>query len=84
MIEKLKAVISIDNSGRPQMIGNENKKFRNIIKAVKRTTGIPAILNTSFNIHGYPLVCSPKDAISTFLKVRGESLFIENFHIKIK
>ena len=52
---------------RPQMVSvRTNKDFHSLISTFKSITGIGALLNTSFNLHGEPVVCTPADAISTF------------------
>lgn len=67
-VEKLPAVIHpSDKTIRPQMLKrSDNQKYYDIIKEFFNLTGIPAVLNTSFNLHGEPIVESPKDALSTF------------------
>ncbi len=55
-----------DLTGRPQIVNNWNPGWEAIIKEFKRLTGVGSILNTSFNLHGYPLVGSLKSALSTF------------------
>lgn len=60
-----------DGTVRPQIVYNEhNYAYYNILKEFEAITGIGCILNTSFNLHGYPIVHTPKDAIEV-LKVSG-------------
>ena len=59
------AVVHVDGTSRPQEVGGENPFFHEVIKRFHRETGIPAVLNTSLNIHGEPIVLSSRDAIST-------------------
>jgi len=80
--KEMEAVIGKDKSSRPQMVGNENKKYRALLKAVKKQLGHSAILNTSFNIHGYPIVCSPEDAVKTFLSCKDVKLIIGDFLVE--
>ena len=78
--QELIAVINVDGSCRPQILGkNNNSKYAKLLKAIKVLTGKGVVLNTSFNIHGEPLVCSPKDAIKTFLTTGIKYLVIGNF-----
>ncbi len=78
--QELIAVINIDGSCRPQILGKDNNsKYAKLLKAIKVLTGKGVVLNTSFNIHGEPLVCSPKDAIKTFLTTGIKHLVIGNF-----
>jgi len=79
---KIEAVMNVDNSIRPQILGNENKKYRGVIEQVKRNTGDGIILNTSFNIHGYPIVMTPEDAIKSFKITKAKYLAIGNFLVK--
>jgi len=58
-----------DFTCRPQIVSkDENPGYWNLINAFKKLTGVGAILNTSFNLHGYPIVHSPKDALEVFAK----------------
>lgn len=55
-----------DNTIRPQLLeAKHNPAYHNLIRAHERLTGVGAVLNTSFNLHGEPIVCSPADAIDT-------------------
>lgn len=57
-----------DFTCRPHILTREqNPEYYDTIKAFERITGVGAVLNTSFNLHGEPIVCSPEDAIRTFL-----------------
>ncbi|MCX6709766.1 MAG: carbamoyl transferase, partial [Candidatus Woesearchaeota archaeon] len=78
----LEAVMNVDNSVRPQMLGAENQLYRRMIEQVKKNTGDGIILNTSFNIHGFPIVMTPKDAISSFKTTKAGYLAIGNFLAK--
>jgi carbamoyltransferase len=61
------AVVHVDGSSRPQTVSKKvNRKFWNLISQFYRLTGVPVILNTSFNGPGEPIVCSPQDALQTF------------------
>lgn len=73
------AVINIDGSCRPQILADNNSKYINLLNEIKTITGKGVVLNTSFNIHGEPLVCSPKDAIKTFLTTGIKYLVIGDF-----
>ena len=78
--QDLIAVINIDGSCRPQILeNNNNSKYVKLLKEIKTLTGKGVLLNTSFNIHGEPLVCSPKDAIKTFISTGIKYLVIGDF-----
>ena len=80
---KAKAILHYDNSARVQTVKkNINKKFYNLIKEFNKLTKVPILLNTSFNDKGEPIVCTPQDAINTFLKTNIDYLVIENYLIK--
>ena len=67
-VTKAPAITHIDNTARPQVISEkQNMRVYNIIKEYNRLTGIPVLINTSFNIHEEPIVCTPDDAICSFL-----------------
>ncbi|OGG25690.1 hypothetical protein A2960_05010 [Candidatus Gottesmanbacteria bacterium RIFCSPLOWO2_01_FULL_39_12b] len=65
--KKVPAITHIDNTARPQLVYKEdNLLYYKLISAFYKKTGVPLILNTSFNLKGQPIVASPKDAYSTF------------------
>jgi len=77
------AASHIDHTTRPQILGKEeNKLFREVIKKLKKHTGIGAIVNTSFNKHGFPIVCSPEDAVWTLLNTGAKYLAIGKFFVE--
>ena len=61
------AVTHVDGTGRLQTVSLEqNELYWKLIDAFRSLTGIPVVLNTSFNLNGQPIVCSPQDALCTF------------------
>lgn len=78
----LKSVINVDGSARPQMVSGENKRFRNLISHVKKNTGNGIVLNTSFNLHGFPIVNTPDEAIDMMLKTKSKNLIMGNYVVK--
>lgn len=71
-----------DLTVRPQVLKKEhNPDYYEIIEYFHELTGIGGILNTSFNIHGEPIVCTPEDAISTLLRSGLRHLIIGNYHV---
>lgn len=76
--------IHVDGTSRVQSVDSHTPKlFHDLILEFQRITGIPGILNTSFNIAEEPIVCSPEDAIKTFSMTGLDALFIGN-HIVYK
>ena len=62
------AIHPFDKTIRPQLLQErDNPRYHRLIKAFEGITGIGAVLNTSFNLHGEPIVCSPTDAFRTLL-----------------
>ena len=79
---KIPSVTHIDNSARHQSVTlDSNPKFYNLIKKFYEMTGIPVLLNTSFNGPEEPIVETPRDAILTFLNTNLDYLVINNFII---
>jgi carbamoyltransferase len=60
-------VVHVDNTARPQLVSkDDNPGYYRILEAFRRRTGISSIINTSFNIHEEPIVCTPEDALRAF------------------
>jgi carbamoyltransferase len=75
---RIPAVVHVDNTARPQTVSREtNPRYWNLIREFERLTGVPALLNTSFNIQE-PIVCAPRDAIRTFKSASFDALVLEN------
>ena len=68
MVRQCPAAVHVDNTARPQLVSERtNPSFHRILRRYHELTGIPALINTSFNMHEEPIVCSPDDAIRAFL-----------------
>ncbi|MCF7877810.1 MAG: hypothetical protein K9M14_05765, partial [Candidatus Omnitrophica bacterium] len=79
------AAIHVNGTARVQVVRKEmNLRFWKLIKAFKELTGVGAILNTSFNLKGQPIVNSPEDAIKTFLSSGIDMLVMGNWVIEKK
>jgi carbamoyltransferase len=73
------AVTHVDHSARVQVLDETtNPRFHRLLTAWYELTGCPMLINTSFNVRGEPIVCSPDDAISCFMKADIDHLVIEN------
>ena len=83
--ELASAIHPYDFTARPQLLEEEhNPSYYSLIKNFEKQTGISALLNTSFNLHGYPIVCTPIDAINTLKNSGLRHLAIGNFLISKK
>ncbi|HXV75515.1 MAG TPA: carbamoyltransferase C-terminal domain-containing protein, partial [Candidatus Polarisedimenticolaceae bacterium] len=67
MAERCSGVVHVDNTARPQLVArSDNESYYRILTEFKWLTGLSSIVNTSFNIHEEPIVCTPQDAIRAF------------------
>ncbi|MBF0484181.1 MAG: carbamoyltransferase [Candidatus Omnitrophica bacterium] len=75
----LPAITHVDYSARVQTVSKEeNPRFYNVINAFYKKTGCPVVINTSFNVRGEPIVCTPEDAYRCLLRTNMDYLIIEN------
>jgi carbamoyltransferase len=75
--DKVQAVVHVDGTGRLQTVERDtNPRFYDLIVAFEQLTGIPIVLNTSFNLNGEPIVCTPTDAIRTFMSCGLDALIL--------
>jgi carbamoyltransferase len=80
---KLPATTHVDYSARVQTVHPEtNPIFYNLIKEFEKKTGTPVIVNTSFNVRGEPIVCSPEDAYNCFMRTEMDYLVLGNFLLR--
>ena len=74
------AITHIDYSARIQTVNSvNNNKYYKLISEFKKITGCPILVNTSFNVRGEPIVCSPEDAYRCFMGTELDLLVIDNF-----
>jgi len=79
------AITHVDNSARLQTVSREtNPRFHALIKAFEEKTGCAVIINTSYNVRGEPIVCTPEDAYLCFMRTRMDYLFLGNFMLDKK
>jgi carbamoyltransferase len=76
----LPAITHVDGTARPQLVFQEqNPLYHRLIERFGQATGVPIVLNTSFNLQGEPIVGSPADALQTFVKSKMDILVMGNF-----
>jgi carbamoyltransferase len=79
---EIPAVTHVDGSGRLQTVSREgNLRYYQLISDFNELTGVPVILNTSFN-ENEPIVCTPRHAIDCFLKTRIDVVYLENYSVR--
>jgi len=77
------AVTHVDGSARPQTVEKAvNPLYWEMIRQFGERTGVPVVMNTSFNLRGEPIVCTPTDAIRTFFSSGMDALVIGNFIVE--
>merc|ERR1711991_458669 len=73
------AITHVDYSARVQTVSKEtNSRYYNLINSFKKLTGCPIVVNTSFNVRGEPIVCTPEDAYRCFMRTEMDILILEN------
>jgi carbamoyltransferase len=77
------AITHVDYSARVQTVHSEtNPRYYALIKRFKELTGCPVIVNTSFNVRGEPIVCTPEDAFRCFMGTEIEALALGNCYLR--
>ena len=78
----MEGVINVDGTCRPQFVGDEAPRYRALLQRLKETLGFGVVLNTSFNLHGEPMVCSPDEAVEMQRRTGIRYLFMEDLLIE--
>jgi carbamoyltransferase len=82
MKEHCPAAVHVDGTARPQLLRREtNPGYYEILEEYERLSGIPCLINTSFNMHEEPIVCTPRDALRAFLDGRIDGLAIGPYYV---
>jgi len=81
----LQAITHVDNTARIQSVTVKyNKRFYNIINEFYKLSGVPVLINTSFNVRGEPIVCTPQEAMESAIKMNLDYLAIKDYLVKLK
>ncbi len=81
--KRIPGVVHVDGTSRVQTVARDtNPRFYDVISAFHKTTGVPLVVNTSFNVMGEPIVETPMDAIKTFYGSGLDELFLGDYWIK--
>jgi carbamoyltransferase len=82
---ELPAITHVDYSARIQTVHKEtNRRYYELLKAFEERTGCGVLVNTSFNVRGEPIVCTPDDAYRCFMRTEMDYLVLENFALAKK
>jgi carbamoyltransferase len=74
------AITHVDYSARVQSVNrDDNPLYYDMIDAFRRSTGCPVIINTSFNVRGEPIVCTPEHAFTCFMRTRMDYLLLGRY-----
>ncbi len=79
MKRKSPAVVHVDGTARPQYISrDQNPFYYDVLKKYKELTGIPSVVNTSFNMHEEPIVCTAREALEAFVASNLDAIVLED------
>jgi carbamoyltransferase len=79
---ELPAITHVDYSARVQTVHAEtNPRYHQLLRAFEQLTGCGVLVNTSFNVRGEPIVCTPTDAYRCFMRTEMDYLVVENFFL---
>jgi carbamoyltransferase len=81
--DRIPAALHVDGTGRPQSVDKStNPRYWHLIDELRKLTGTPVVLNTSFNVDSEPIVCTPKNALATFSMSGMDALAIGDFIVE--
>ena len=81
---KTPATVHVDGTARPQIIDKDtNPEYYGVVEEYYKISGIPSIINTSFNNHEEPILCKPEDAVKSILLRNVDVMFIGDFLVKV-
>ena len=81
-VRSLPAITHVDYSARVQTVhADTNPRYHELLQAFEQLTGCGVLVNTSFNVRGEPIVCTPTDAYRCFMRTEMDYLVVENFFL---
>ena len=78
----MKSVVHVDMTSRPQMVGDENRAYMEMLKRVRKRSGYGVVLNTSLNIHGMPIAMTPEDVIRAAKETGTRYMFLGSYFVE--
>jgi carbamoyltransferase len=83
--DEIPAVVHVDGSARPQLVHRDTHPlYHEMIRSFQALTNVPAVLNTSFNVKGEPIVCTPRDALRNYFTCGMDTLYLGSFRLEKK
>lgn len=83
MADRIPAAVHVDGTARVQTVSpSANPRYHALLSAFEQRTGVPVLINTSFNVRGEPIVCSPRDAVESFYSTPLDALVIGSFLVE--
>ena len=83
MRQQIPAVVHVDGTTRPQTVARDvDSSYHRLLTEVGQRVGVPLVLNTSFNVKGEPIICSPEEALRCFGSTGLDGLAIEGFWLE--
>lgn len=79
---RIPAAVHVDGSARPQRVHPEHSRFCRLLEAFRERSGVPVLINTSFNVAGEPMVLTAQDALNTLLRSDLDALVLEDLVIR--
>jgi carbamoyltransferase len=80
---RIPAVVHVDGTARVQTVSaRANPRYHALLQSFARLTGVPVLVNTSFNVRGEPIVCTPRDAIESFYSTPLDALVIGSYLVE--
>ena len=80
---EIPAVTHVDYSARIQSVSKKtNRRYHEMLTVFKEKYGCPVVVNTSFNVRGEPIVCTPSDAYRCFMRTEMDYLLLNNYLLK--
>ena len=84
-VARAPAVAHVDDTARPQLVREEsNPKYYKLLQEYYKITGLPLIINTSFNVHEEPIVCKPEEGLQSLLNSVIDVFVCEDYICKLK
>ncbi len=81
-ISLMEGVINVDGTCRPQFVGAEEPRYRALLEAIRKELGCGVVLNTSLNLHGDPMICTPEEALEMLRRTQIRYLVMEDWLIE--